>query len=202
MKSQRFDKYKGKYLRETEASQSLSSLIQDSFMILVQLVLRGGRVKYAHGYNWRTSFNIKPFDFDNNVSHTKRNVSYFSAKKHRLHDQISANSNHMNICIMGILKEIRAGGVNIARGSSWGHTAPPFALSLLLLAVVCKEWGISNMELNYLSAAALHWTELLMQKYCKNSPKSNYMQNKCTLEILHMHCGIRIFDISDLFSED
>ena len=51
MKSQRFDKYKGKYLRETEASQSLSSLIQDSFMFLVQLVLRGGRVKYAHGYN-------------------------------------------------------------------------------------------------------------------------------------------------------
>ena len=126
MKSQRFDKYKGKYLRETEASQSLSSLIQDSFMILVQLVLRGGRVKFAHGYNWRASFNIKPFDFDNNVSHTKRNVSYFSAKKHRLHDQISANSNHMNKCIMGILKEIRAGGVNVAKGSSWEHTAPPF----------------------------------------------------------------------------
>ena len=42
MKSQRFDKYKGKYLRETKASQSLSSLIQDSFMFLVQLVWRGG----------------------------------------------------------------------------------------------------------------------------------------------------------------
>ena len=58
----------------------------------------------------------------------------------------------MNICIMGILKEIRAGGVNIAKG----YTAPPFALSLLLLVVVCEEWGISNMKLNYLSAAALH----------------------------------------------
>ena len=201
MKSQRFDKYKGKYLRETKAAQSLSSLIQDSFMILVQLVLRGGRVKYAHGYNWRTSFNIKPFDFDNNVSHTKRNVSYFSAKKHRLHDQISANSNHINMDD-GKTERDKSGWGQYRQGLLLGTYSPPFSLSLLLLVVVCKEWGISNMKLNYLSAAALHWTELLMQKYCKNSPKSNYMQNKCTLEILHMHCGIRIFDISDLFSVD
>ena len=157
MKSQRFDKYKGKYLRETETSQSLSSLIQDSFMFLVQLVLSGG----GRGSNMPMATieeypsTLNPLTLTIMVLIQKVNDSYLAAKKHRLHAQISANSKHVYMDD-GKNERDKSGWGQYCQGLYLGTYSAPFSLSLLLLVVVCKEWGISNMKLNYLSAAALH----------------------------------------------
>ena len=85
----------------------------------------------------------------------KEMSSIFAAKKHRLHDQISANSKHVYMDD-GKTERDKSGRGQYCQGLHLGTYSAPFSLSLLLLVVVCKEWGISNMKLNYLSAAALH----------------------------------------------
>ena len=103
---------------------------------------------------------------------------------------------------MGIQKEIRAGGVNIAKGSSWEHTSPPCSVPAPPRRCMQRMGNFKyETQLFVRSRSSLNraFDAEILQKF---SQKQLYAKQTYPGNIAYMHCGIKMFDISDPFSVD